>query len=81
LLITKNIRKSEIIDNPEEFFEGLQTIYGDVGVSVFEYMLRREIGREFDLTAALELEAIKEGSTADLVHLIASAELEAAIDP
>ena len=79
LLITKDVRKSEIIDKPEEFFDGLQTIYGDAGVSVFEHMLRREIGREFDLAAALELEAIKQGSTADLVHLIASAELEAAI--
>jgi hypothetical protein len=81
LLITKNIRKSEIVDKPEEFFQGLQSIYGDAGVSVFDYMLRREIGREFDIAAALELEAIKEGSTAELVHLIASAELEAAIEP
>jgi len=81
LLTTRDIRKSEIIDNPEEFFEGLEAIYGDAGVSVFDYMLRRELGREFDITAALELEVIKEASTPDLLHLIAAAELESAIEP
>jgi hypothetical protein len=81
LLTTRDIRKSEIIDNPEEFFEGLEAIYGDAGVSVFGYMLRRELGREFDITAALELEVIKEASTPDLLHLIAAAELESAIAP
>jgi len=50
-------------------------------VSVFDYMLRRELGREFDITAALELEVIKEASTPDLLHLIAAAELESAIEP
>jgi hypothetical protein len=81
LLTTRDIRKSEIVDNPEEFFEGLEAIYGEAGLSVFEYMLRRELGREFDITAALELEVIKAASTADLLHLIAAAELESAIEP
>jgi len=81
LLMTRNIRKDEIIDNPEEFLEGLEPIYGDAGLFVFEHMLRRELGREFDITEALDLEAIKEATTADLLHLIAAAELEEAISP
>src|SRR6267378_6358278 len=52
LLVNTNIRQNEIFDKPGEFIEGLKAIYGEAGTPVFQYMLRREIVREFDLVAA-----------------------------
>ena len=76
LLMTKNVRRSEIIDKPEEFIDGLRAIYGEAGTVVFEHLFMREIGREFDLTGAFDKEPIRERSTSDLLHLIAYAALE-----
>ena len=80
LLMTKNVRRGEILEKPEEFIEGVRAIYGEAGTVVFEHLLRREIGREFELTSALELEAINKRSTPDLLHLIAHAALESKDD-
>jgi len=76
LLMTKNVRRCDVLEKPEEFIEGLRAIYGEAGTVVFEHLLRREIGREFEVTDALDLEVIKERSTPDLLHLIAHAALE-----
>jgi hypothetical protein len=76
LLMTMNVRRGEILEKPEQFIEGVRAIYGEAGTVVFEHLLRREIGREFELTSALELEAINQRSTSDLLHLIAHAALE-----
>jgi hypothetical protein len=81
LLMTKNVRRNEVLDKPEEFIEGLRAIYGEAGTVVFEHLLRREIGREFALTSTLELEAIKARSSSDLLHLIAHAALGSKGDP
>jgi hypothetical protein len=76
LLMTKNVRRSEIIDKPEEFIEGLRAIYGEAGTVVFEHLLRREIGREFELSASFDKEPINEKTTSELLHLIAYTALE-----
>ena len=76
LLVTKGVGRNEIIDKPAQFIEGLRAIYGEAGAAVFEYMLRREIMREFNLTAAFDKEPIKERSIPDLIHLIAYVALE-----
>ena len=70
LLVNTNIRQNEIFDKPEEFIEGLRTIYGDAGTSVFEFMLRREIVREFELVAAVGKEILEDRTTSELVRLI-----------
>src|SRR5439155_4186066 len=70
LLVTTNIRQNEILDKPEEFVEGLRGIYGEAGTSVFEFMLRREVVREFDLVAAVGSEILEERSISDLVRLL-----------
>ena len=71
LLVNTDIRQNEIFDRPGEFIEGLRAIYGEAGTSVFEYMLRREAVREFDLVAAVGSEILEERTTDDLVRLIA----------
>jgi hypothetical protein len=76
LNMTKNILRNEIMDKPEEFIEGLRGIYGEAGTVVFEYVLIREIKREFGLTTAFDKEAVKERSASDLLHLIAYVALE-----
>jgi hypothetical protein len=70
LLVNTNIRQNEIIDRPGEFIEGLRTIYGDAGTSVFEFMLSREIVREFELVAAVGKEILEDRSISELVRLI-----------
>ncbi len=50
LSVTKNFARNEIALKPEEFIEGLREIYGEAGTKVFEYMLSREIRREFNLS-------------------------------
>jgi hypothetical protein len=80
LYMTRNIERNEIIDKPTEFIEGIRSIYGDAGTVVFEYMLRREIKREFGL-AAFDKEPLKARSLADLLHLIAYAASESQANP
>jgi hypothetical protein len=70
LFMIKNVGRNEVMDKPAEFIEGLRGIYGEAGTVVFESMLKREIRREFDLTAAFDNEDTKEGSSSDLIRLI-----------
>lgn len=76
LLVTRNLRRDEIIDKPSEFIEGLKAIYGEAGVVVFEYEMTKEVKREFGLTAAFDKESIKARNLPDLLHLVAYAALE-----
>ena len=70
MAVTKNIGRKDIIDKPAEFFEGMRGIYGEAGTVVFEYMLAREIKREFGVTGEVDNETIKE-SARNLLRLIA----------
>jgi hypothetical protein len=81
LQTSRNIARDEIIDKPAEFLEGLKTIFGEAGVVVFEYMMTREIKREFGLTAKFDKEPIKARDLADLLHLIAYTEVESHGNP
>ena len=76
LRMTRNLRRDEIIDKWDVFIAGLQGIFGVAGASVFEVLLRREIKREFNLTAESTKGPIKEGTISDLLRLIARAGLE-----
>jgi hypothetical protein len=70
LHVTRSLWRNEIVDKPAEFIEGLKAIYGDAGVAVFEYLLTREIKREFSLKA-FEEEAPRTRGFVDLLHLAA----------
>lgn len=63
LSVTKNVGRNEVADKPAEFIDGLRAIYGDAGCKVFEYMLGKEIRREFNLDFPL-LDAEREGAAA-----------------
>jgi len=78
--MTKNVGRSEIMDKPAEFMEGIRGIYGDAGSAIFESMLRREMRREFGLVEVFE-EGAKERSTSDLLRLIRAAALESPSNP
>jgi hypothetical protein len=78
--MTKNVRRSEVLDKPEEFVDGLRAIYGEAGTVVFEHLLRREVVREFDLAAVSGVEPLEVTSTSDLLHLIAYAAMESVGD-
>jgi hypothetical protein len=73
---TRNLARNEIVDKPMEFIEGLETIYGEAGVVVFQYMLSREIKREFHLSAASEKEVAAATDLPGLLHLLAYVTLE-----
>ncbi len=81
LYMTRDVGRNEIADKPAEFIEGLRAIYGEAGTVVFEYMLKREIKREFGLTAAFDDEPVKARDVADLIHLVACAALESQGNP
>ena len=49
LLATKKIGLAEVADEPTEFMEGIRAIFGEAGADVFEFMLVREVKREFGL--------------------------------
>ena len=76
LLVTKKIERNEIIDRPAEFIDGIRAIYGEAATVVFEYMLRREIKREFGLTSELDNKGSEERDTTELLRLIAYAASE-----
>jgi len=40
---------NEIIDKPVRFIEGMKAVFGEAGVSVFEYKLVKEVQAEFNL--------------------------------
>jgi hypothetical protein len=81
LRMTKNLRREEIIDKWDVFIEGLQGIFGVAGASVFEVMLRRQLKREFDLTAESTEGPMKEETISDLLRSIARAGLESRAGP
>ena len=76
LQMTRNIGVREIVNNPEEFIEGMKVVYGQAGTAVFEHMLAREIRREFGLQSAMDGEQIKKIGVCDLLRLLEYAALE-----
>jgi hypothetical protein len=73
LYVTRNLERDDIVNKPNEFIEGLKSIYGEAGVKVFEYMLIREIKREFGIAAEFDKEPVQDKTASDLINLIASA--------
>lgn len=51
LSINSKVGLDEVADKPTEFMEGMRTIFGEAGADVFEYMLLKEIKREFGVSA------------------------------
>jgi hypothetical protein len=47
LSVNKKVGVDEVADKPAEFIEGMRAIFGEAGADVFEYLLVREIKREF----------------------------------
>jgi hypothetical protein len=70
LLANNDIRENEILEKSTELIDGLRAILGGAGTSVFEYMWKREIVREFGLVAAVGPEILEERSIPELVRLI-----------
>lgn len=81
LYVTRNLGRDDIVNKPAEFIEGVKAIYGEAGTAVFEYMMEKEIKREFGITAAFDKEPIKARSASDLVSLIKYAVLESHDSP
>jgi hypothetical protein len=73
LYVTQNLGRDDIMNRPGEFLEGVKAIYGEAGIKVFEYMLTREIKREFAITAEFDGEPIRGRAVSDLLNLIAYA--------
>ena len=76
LYVTGNLGRDDILDKPAEFSEGVKAIYGEAGIKVFEYMLVRELKREFGVAAEFDKGSIQEKSASDLLRLIASTAME-----
>jgi hypothetical protein len=70
LSVTKSVGPDDVVDKPAEFIEGLQCIYGEAGTLVFEYLITREIKREFGITSAFDEEAVKGKGLAELLRFI-----------
>lgn len=81
LYVTRGFKRDELVDKPAEFIDGLKAIYGEAGEVVFEYMMTREIKREFGLTSAWDKEPVQARSLVDLLHTVAYAALESQCDP
>lgn len=81
LYITRNLGRDEIVNKPTEFIDGVKVIYGEAGIRVFEYMLAREIKKEFGITAEFDKESIQEKSASDLISLIAYTASESQDNP
>jgi hypothetical protein len=45
----QKVGPGEVADKPTEFMEGIRAIFGEAGADVFEFMLIRQIKREFGL--------------------------------
>jgi hypothetical protein len=73
LYVTRSLERDDIMNKPSEFLEGVKAIYGEAGIRVFEYMLTREIKREFGITAEFDGEPIRGRAVSDIVNLIAYA--------
>lgn len=73
LSMTGNLGRDDVLDKPAEFIEGVKAIYGEAGIKVFEYMLIRELKKEFGVTDEFEKESAQEKNTVpELLRLIAS---------
>jgi hypothetical protein len=81
LYVTRNLERDDIKNKPDEFIEGVKSIYGEAGIKVFEYMLTREIKREFGITAEFDKEPIQDRGASDLISLIAYAALDSQDNP
>jgi hypothetical protein len=81
LYMTQNLGRDEIVNKPAEFIEGVKVIYGEAGIKVFEYMLTREIKKEFGITAEFDKESVQETSASDLMRLMAHAAFESRDNP
>jgi len=71
LYVTRSLERDDVVNKPEEFLEGVKAIYGEAGIKVFEYMLTREIKREFGITAEFDGEPIRGRAVSELLNLIA----------
>ena len=80
LYITRNIGRNDIMDNPVEFIAGVKAIYGEAGIVVFDYMLRREIKREFGLSNPPNGDPATERDASGLMSLITYSESESHAD-
>lgn len=78
LWATKGVGRNDIVDKPEEFLAVVRQVYGEAGSPVFEYMLKREVKRQFELGEASSLDAIQKMGVADLIHLVAHLYLQRA---
>ena len=58
LLENKKLGQEEIVDKPTEFFEELKKIMGEGSVKLFQYMLSREMKKEFGLDAPISGENV-----------------------
>jgi hypothetical protein len=54
LSVSKMVGLDEVADKPTEFMEGLRALIGQAGADVFEYMLIREVRREFGVKVCPE---------------------------
>jgi hypothetical protein len=70
LSATKKVGPDEVADKPAEFIEGMRSIFGEAGAYVFEYMLIREIKREFGLTGDARMAELK--SLAEVLQFVGS---------
>jgi hypothetical protein len=70
LSVTQKVGLDEVADKPAEFMEGIHTIFGQAGSDVFEYMLIKEIKREFGLTTNPVL--MERKSLAEVLQLVGS---------
>jgi hypothetical protein len=71
LYVTRSLERDDIMNKPGEFLDGVRAIYGEAGIKVFEYMLTREIKREFGITAEFDGEPISGRPVSDILNLIA----------
>lgn len=81
LYVTQNLGRDDILDKPIEFIEGVKAIYGEAGIKVFEYMLTREIKKEFGINAEFDKESDEEKGTSILISLIAHTAAESKENP
>lgn len=73
LSTARMIGPNDILRRPGEFMDGIREIYGEAGTVVFEYMLTREIVREFGLGSELGTGA-KARDILGLLQLVARSE-------
>lgn len=81
LYVTCSLERDDIMNKPDEFLQGVKAIYGEAGIKVFEYMLTREIKKEFGITAEFDGKPIRGGNVSELLSLIAYAVWDSSDNP